>query len=233
MIQHAEVTWHLPCLRLSGKQKSIFKSLRMQNRKNRLLFPLVVCAIVSVATFSGIGVAAITGYLPVTQSGFGQFLLLSDTSGVSRDVIEVPAPSGPIHVGLTRQSGSDPVKPTKPFQYRPGQRVDHAKRGCQTCGVVQSIEPRESAVRTIPGGASIAGGLADALLGNGDNANGAMVVGFSAGEYQAMAPRGGPSYIVRVKMEDGSFRTIYENQRPTFSIGERVRLINGSVISVS
>ena len=204
----------------------------MQNRKNRLLYPLVLGAVVSVATFSGIGVAAITGLLPVTQNGFGPLFPVSDADD-SRNLSDPPATAAPVHVGLTRQSGSDPVKPTKPFQYRLGQRVDPAKRVCETCGVVQSIEQREKVIQTALGGASIAGGLASALLGGGDTRYAAMVAGISAGVYDDAADTGkNASYIVRVKMEDGSFRTIYENQRPPFSIGERVRLINGSVVSV-
>lgn len=41
------------------------------------------------------------------------------------------------------------------------------------------------------------------------------------------------SFIVRLRMEDGSVRTIYEHQPPKFSVGERVKLENGSVISLS
>jgi hypothetical protein len=41
------------------------------------------------------------------------------------------------------------------------------------------------------------------------------------------------SFIVRLRMEDGSLRTIYEHQRPKFSIGEKVKLVNGSLVSMS
>ena len=210
-----------------------FGWFHMHNSKNRLLFPLVVCAVVSVAAFSGIGVAAIIGYLPVTQNEFGPFLPVGESSDAVPEADDPTMATGPVHVGLTRQSGTDPVKPTKPFQYRPGQRVDRTARRCQTCGVVQSIEPQEAVVQTVPGGVSIAGGLSGALLGNGDPSGATMVVGVSTADHDLAGARKGASYIVRVKMEDGSFRTIYEHQRPTFSIGERVRLINGSVVSVS
>lgn len=43
----------------------------------------------------------------------------------------------------------------------------------------------------------------------------------------------GESYIVRVRMENGTVRTIYENQRPVFSVGERVKFVNGSLVSES
>jgi hypothetical protein len=43
--------------------------------------------------------------------------------------------------------------------------------------------------------------------------------------------RPGPlSFIVVVRMENGTLRTIHENQRPPFGIGERVKLVNGTVI---
>jgi hypothetical protein len=38
------------------------------------------------------------------------------------------------------------------------------------------------------------------------------------------------SFVVIVRMENGTLRTIHENQRPPFSIGERVKLVNGTVI---
>jgi len=38
------------------------------------------------------------------------------------------------------------------------------------------------------------------------------------------------SFVVIVRMENGTLRTIHENQRPPFTIGERVKLVNGTVI---
>ena len=37
-------------------------------------------------------------------------------------------------------------------------------------------------------------------------------------------------FVVTVHMENGTVRTIYESDRPPFDIGERVKLVNGSVI---
>ncbi|MBC8007773.1 MAG: hypothetical protein H7X76_06980 [Prolixibacteraceae bacterium] len=38
------------------------------------------------------------------------------------------------------------------------------------------------------------------------------------------------AYIVTVTMENGAVRTIYEADRPSFNIGERIKLVNGSVV---
>ena len=37
-------------------------------------------------------------------------------------------------------------------------------------------------------------------------------------------------FVVTVHMENGTVRTIFESERPPFDIGERVKLVNGSVI---
>jgi hypothetical protein len=33
-------------------------------------------------------------------------------------------------------------------------------------------------------------------------------------------------------MENGTVRTIYESERPSFNIGERIKLVNGAVIRI-
>ena len=39
------------------------------------------------------------------------------------------------------------------------------------------------------------------------------------------------SLVVRVRMDDGSYRTIYETLRPGFSAGQRVRVENGTLVA--
>jgi hypothetical protein len=197
----------------------------MTESRNRLLYPLSVAAALSIATFAGIGVAAITGNLSVSRGGFELFLPSAMADGQSPDAQAV-ASSEPLYTGLTRHKGAPPVPETKPFGYRPGQRFNHAKKSCVSCGVVQSIEPRSGDADSDGFGLTNAAATTPAL--NGKALRPAMV---SAG-YGPELPSGGESYVVRVRMEDGSFRTIYENQRPPFSIGERVKLINGSVESI-
>lgn len=190
------------------------------HKRRSLLLPLVIAAVVSVATFSGIGIAAITGHLAVSQGGFDLFMpITAPTKMPSSSVEQAPRVE---YVGLTTRSGAEPTAERKPIQYRMGQRVSLAKRSCPNCGVVQSIEPR--AQREGQGAyAGPPGGNARAT---------AMVLSGNGGVYSEGPERDTVNYVVRVKMEDGSFRTIYESQRPTFSIGERVRLVNGTVVTV-
>ncbi len=189
--------------------------------KNRLLYPLIIGAAISVITFSCLGVAAITGYLPFGRGAIDPFFAF--TSGIpdqkSVAVAVAPAASGPTHLGLTRQSGSEPVPASRPFGFRPGQRI--GRTACSTCGVVYSIQAgaaRPALVTTASDGQTHAAALVISAI-------------HAEGEVTPADDARMTSFVVRVRMEDGTIRTIYEIQRPRFSVGERVRLINGSIVS--
>lgn len=170
--------------------------------KNRILKPLVVTAAISVATFSSIGVAAITGHLQIASSNFNPFAG-NQTTAQSIDLVAVQV----THQGLTRHAGQV-VPDGKPLDFRPGKRVPSRKVECDSCGVIDSIQARTAQEDYFHNSAP---GLTHVSLQEGPTvADG--------------------SFVVTVRMGDGSMRTILENQRPAFSIGERVQLVNGTVI---
>lgn len=185
-----------------------------------MLYPLVIGAVISVTTFSCLGVAAITGHLPVGEGALDP--IFSSGRSSQSSAVTSPVPAGPRHVGLTRQSGTDPAPASRPFGFRPGQRITQS--ACPTCGVIHSIEP--GAARSA---------LAAAGSTDGHSPAAALVIGAIHSEEGTISSGGvqTSSFVVRVRMEDGTVRTIYEIQRPRFSVGERVRLINGSIVSQS
>jgi hypothetical protein len=203
----------------------------MQTHKNALVFALSLGAVVSITTFSGIGVAAITGHLSIGNAGISPFYAIAESA---RNVAALvpPPPSGPLHTGLTRQSGTDPVQPGKPLSYRPGQRI--AKQpsvACDMCGIVDSIESRQQVETRIVGGSHATAAL-PGIAGMG----GPMVLSASGSVYTGIHSQHdyrGHSYVVRVKMEDGTILTVYESQRPGIGVGDRVRLVNGAFIPTS
>lgn len=171
--------------------------------KNKILKPLIAAAALSVAIFSSIGVAAITGHLQIANSNLNPFSSNRANRPLSTEVIVVQA----THQGLTRHAGQV-ISEGQPLDFRPGKRVPARKVACDSCGVIDSIEAREA--------------QEDTFL-------------TSAPGIRHVSLQGGPevtdrSFVVTVRMGDGSVRTILENQRPAFSIGERVQLLNGTVI---
>lgn len=189
----------------------------MLDKKNRLLAPLIVAAAISVVAFAGIGVAAITGHLSVTQLSPNPFAGLL---GLSRNSQAAPAASV-----AKVSSRSVAAAEARPIDFRPGTRVagKGKKAKCADCGVVDSIRAHEVE-------AKVEGvGLMTAAYGKGVETAGRA----SGTDYAALRSadtRVAVNFVVTLRMEDGTTRTIFENSRPPFSIGERVRLVNGSVM---
>lgn len=188
----------------------------MTNQKNPLLTPLVITAALSVIAFSGIGVAAITGHLSITHSRLNPFSSFSNTA--ASGIIQAPVVPTEGHEGLTRNRG-ETLAEGKPVNFQFGARVPTRKPLCPDCGVVDSI---------IPGHARPpATGITNALAVGSESAT-ILKIGGKAGDERDGSRTA--RFVVTVHMENGTVRTIYEIERPPFNIGERIKLVNGSVI---
>jgi hypothetical protein len=190
----------------------------MNEQKNRLLIPLGIAAAASVVAFSGIGIAAITGHLSITHSGMNPFSSFSGTGTSAGPVVKTAVVPANSHQGLTRNRGETPVE-GKPVDFKIGARVATRKPVCADCGVVDSIIPG----RTRTPGAGVVHSLA---IGS-EAATFLRTAGQASDEVDASRTMG---FVVTVHMENGTVRTIYESERPPFDIGERIKLVNGSVI---
>ena len=211
----------------------------MRNERNRLIRPLACCAILSVATFSGIGIAAITGQLSVGSDNSELFRPSSrqDSQDAAKAVKEEPAAPTfmPTHVGLTRSAVNGTDASIRQAKFREGRRrTQTAKTECDRCGVIQSIERHDL---LLPIKRTQIGPFTVGVENN--NASEEMfpvpmLARSNRNSYNANSRKydGATSFVIRLQMEDGSLRTIYEHQLPKFSIGEKVQLVNGAVVSV-
>jgi outer membrane lipoprotein SlyB len=115
-----------------------------------------------------------------------------------------------------------------------------AKPICHECGVVENIREVEqkgeaSAVGTIAGG--VGGALLGNQVGNGNGRTAMTVLGAVGG---ALAGREieknvkkTKSYAVDVRLEDGTTKTISSSTVPGWRIGDKVRVVNGEIVSNS
>jgi hypothetical protein len=178
------------------------------DQKNRLLALLTIAAAASVFAFCSIGISAITGHLPIAGSSLNHFSAFGGapalpTSGSDR------VRSSFTHKVLTH-SARETAAQGKPVIFRAGARLPARKPSCPNCGVVDSIKAQKA---------------------GGEDGKLAAALGTTGSAYPSDREKPGSfSFVVVVRMENGSLRTIHENQRPPFSIGERVRLVNGTVI---
>lgn len=188
----------------------------MTDQKNPLLTPLVIAAALSVIAFSGIGVAAITGHISITHSSLDPFSSFNNTpvSGI----IQATAVATERHEGLTRNRG-ETLAEGKPVNFQFGARVPARKPACHDCGVVDSIIPGHARPPAL--------GITHSLATGSEGATILKVAGKTGDEQEGSRTAG---FVVTVHMENGTVRTIYETERPAFNIGERIKLVNGSVI---
>jgi len=109
-------------------------------------------------------------------------------------------------------------------------------RVCKNCGVISSITPIEkkgegSGAGAVLGG--ILGGVAGHQVGAGRGRDAATVAGAVGGAYlgNEVEKSGNRSYRyeVRVRMEDGAYRTVGYNIDPGYRVGDKVHVENGTL----
>jgi outer membrane lipoprotein SlyB len=180
-------------------------NMKVLNRSG-LLYPMLVIAAIAVIVFSAFGVATMTGLLPRAES--------------------MPNVHAMNDAHITAQSARQTTR-----------NIDTA---CANCGVVESIVPV-----TVKGSGSglgmVAGGVTGALVGNQigrGNGNalatiaGAAGGAFAGNEIEKNA-KSSVHYEVRVRMQDGTYRTFYYSSAPAFVVGSKVKVVNGQVVAAA
>jgi len=180
-------------------------------RQGSLLYPLMLIAAIAVIVFSVAGIATMMGWLPSVQSGAGP---------VEKDEA-VPATA--------------PAKPA-PAANRP--RITSSAAACVYCGVVESIRAVESQGEGSGLGAiggAVVGGVLGNQVGRGRGRTAATVVGAGAGAYAGHEieknVKRSVVYEVRVRMNDGSYRSFHESAAPAFAAGQKVRVTERGLIA--
>ncbi len=110
---------------------------------------------------------------------------------------------------------------------------------CDTCGVVESVHYVEkqgqgSGVGLIAGG--VVGGVLGNQIGSGRGNTAATIIGAGAGAYagnQVEKNAKKTSYwVVSVKLDNGSHKSITSGARPAFKQGDRVKVVDGKRLAL-
>ncbi len=180
----------------------------MQTRP-KLLYPSMVIAAIAVTLFSVLGIATLTGVLPLAHSEAGS------------------APSA-ASIAAARQEADS------------ARRDRTAASACRYCGVVESVALVETKGQGSGVGA-VAGGVAGALIGNSmgqGNGRAAMTLlgaggGAYAGNEIEKNTHTTSSYRIRVRMENGGLRTLYQRNPPAVATGDHVKIVDGVAVQQS
>ena len=184
-----------------------------QTTRPKLLYPAMVIAAIAVTLFSLLGIATMTGLLPQAHSAADLAGNTNRQETLAMSDADVPAGS---HAGAV------------------------APPPCSSCGTVESINLVESKGQGSGIGA-VVGGVAGALLGNtmgqGNGRTAMTLVGAGGGAYAGNEIEKNThktsSYRIRVRLENGELRTVYQRNPPTVAVGDRVKVVNGAVIQQS
>lgn len=182
---------------------------------SRRIHPLVAAAAVGVLLFSLVGVAAMTGLLPNSNS----------TNNPQEEVATVDTKTDQT---VSDKKSSAPVRESSPT------RVATAPPACHNCGRVEAVRSVQSAAPPsgvgVVGGA-VVGGLLGNQIGGGSGRTLATVAGAVGGGYAGneieKRTRTRTTYEVRVRMEDGKIRNFPYNNPPPWHEGDRVRVVDG------
>jgi len=224
----------------------------MENKPSTRIHPLVAGAAISVMLVSLTGVAAITGLIPNSHSTAAPAAApvaaaapattsapaaLVDSKTESKTALkeeEEPAPAK--RASATRTAQAEQPRPRRTYS-EPAPKLAQAP-ACYSCGRVESVQAIQQAAQ--PSGVGmVAGAVLGGVLGNqvggGNGRKIATVAGAVGGGYAGneieRRTRSTTTYQVRVRMEGGEVRTFPYSQQPAWSVGDRVRVVDGQLTS--
>lgn len=182
--------------------------------------PLMIVAAIAVVLFCGVGIAAMMGWLPASVGGNSndQQAQVEKTQAEQAKSEEKSSPSSAASASV------------------PDQAATPAPTPCTNCAVVDSIREvntRAEGSGVGAAGGAVLGGVLGNQIGGGSGRQLATIAGAIGGavagnqvEGRVNATR---SYVITVRMDDGSTRTINQTARPRWNSGDDVRIVDGQI----
>ena len=206
--------------------------------------PLLIAAAIAVILFCLVATAAVMGWIPSTLGGGAKNTLseadrlalsskMAQQDNAAASVTPQPAVINPPvqqnFVPATR--APEPVGETLP---------PPARNWCADCGNIESIRTittRAQGSGLGAGAGAVLGGLLGNQVGSGHGRQLATVAGAVGGAVVGNQVEGSmkanTSYEIRVRLDNGKYRTFHQTQAPGWRDGDRVRIVNGGLRSVS
>lgn len=214
------------------------------NTSNSKLHPMIMAAAAAVVLVSGVGVAAIMGWLPSSNSQNQDPSLAPN----GQPLVEQSAPAAPGRDQArepVREQVREPVREQvrepvrEPVRDKPVVKhtpVKSAPAVCNNCGVIEAvneIETRAEGSGVGAVGGALVGGLLGNQVGGGNGRKLATVAGAIGGAVAGNQIEGkvkaSKSYDIIVRMNDGSVRKFHQTEQPSWHQGDDVRVVDGGL----
>lgn len=210
----------------------------MENKNNtKRIHPLVAAAAIGILLLSVVGVAAMTGMLPNSNStGSQKEAIAALDKEAAEKATEAKEAKEKAELAKRKEAerNASTAKAANQGQARDTSSKVAQAQICYDCGRVESVRSVQTAAK--PSGVGVVagavlGGVLGNQVGNGDGRKlatvaGAVGGGFAGNEIEKRT-RTESNYEVRVRMEDGNIRTFPYDNQPNWSAGDRVRVVDG------
>ena len=222
------------------------------------LHPLLWVAGISVTLLSLVGIAALTGFLPgrtapaTEPPAVAAVAVVAPPPPVAQPLApEVPASKTP--APIQRKTAKKKVEQSLPAgqaatpppyaggvppDYVPPAAAVPAPPPCIDCGVIANVrevtrEGKGSGAGAVIGG--LAGGVLGSNVGRGNTRTLATIAGAVGGGLLGNSVEKSQTksvgYQITVRLEDGTTRLIDSDTMPSWRIGDKVKLVNGAIVS--
>lgn len=218
------------------------------------LHPLMAIAAVSITAFSLLGIGAITGLVTPSHSARSETLPISVSAPAETEVAAEQKGRGAETFTMLKEknTASNPSTawhiPTigkteavsKAGTVSPQSEIVSGAKVCAHCGQIESIslvkhDGDGSGLGAVAGG--VAGGVVGNQIGKGKGNTLMTILGIGGGAYAGHTIekkiKETSSYVVKVRMKDGSARTISQTDKPTFAVGDQIMVTNGRLAAIS
>lgn len=204
------------------------------NNNTSKLHPMIMAAAAAVVLVSGVGVAAIMGWLPSSNSQNQDPSLAPNGQPLVAQSAPVSQGRDPVREPV-REQAREPVREQvrdKPVvKHTPVRNVPAV---CNSCGVVEAvneIDTRAEGSGVGAVGGALVGGLLGNQVGGGNGRKLATVAGAIGGAVAGNQIEGrvkaSKSYDIVVRLNDGSVRKLHQTEQPSWREGDHVRIVDG------
>jgi len=211
----------------------------MISRSIRKTHPMVLTAAAALTLFSIIGSAAITGLIPSAHSNNSEFQPV--TTGNASHLLSENGQNEAFNSTVHGKSDAPSVAPgNSDAKAKPSlSGKDSKKPGvCSICGVIESIHTVEqdgdaSGLGAVAGG--VVGGVVGNQMGKGKGNTLMTIIGLGSGAYAGHTieknMKSTTAYVIKVRMQDGTYRSVTQPSQPEYAVGDHVRVTHGSLTS--
>jgi outer membrane lipoprotein SlyB len=187
-------------------------------------------AAVSLTAFSAVGIAALTGVLPLSR-GASEPVIAPEVQKPIEHAVAMPAPAAPAAKPKPRSVARHVAE--APRAYEAPKPAPLPGVG----GVIESVQEIEQKGEN-PIAGPIIGGIAGAVLGHQFGEGRGKTVGTAVGAGAGILGgkvieekvRATKRWETTVRLDDGSTKTISSESQPAWHAGERVRVVEGQIL---